>query len=58
MGVVKDGDVDRLACYVANMPDKQSAGLMAIESLGQRTPNLQRPLSTGLSLNAPVSQRL
>ena len=33
--VMSDGGVDRLACCLANMTDKQAAALIAIESLGQ-----------------------
>lgn len=48
--VVKDGGVDRLARCLANMLDKQSAALVAIESLGQRTSYFERVLDTGMSL--------
>ena len=34
MEVVKDGGADRLAPCPANMPDKQAAALIDIESLG------------------------
>ena len=48
--VVRDGGADRLARCLANMPDKQAAPLIAIESLGQRTSYLERAPDTGLSL--------
>ena len=41
MEVVRDGGADRLARCLANMPDKQAAALIAIESLGQRTSYLE-----------------
>ena len=50
MEVVKDGDADRLARCLDNMPDKQAAALIAIESLRQRTSYLERALGPGLSL--------
>lgn len=50
--VVKYGGQDRLARCLANMPDKRSAALVAIESLGQRTSYLERALDTGLPLEA------
>ena len=50
--VVKDGGADRLARCLANMPDKQAATLIAIESLERRTSYLQRTLDTGLFLEA------
>ena len=34
------------------MPDKQATALIAIESLGQKTDDLERALDTGLSLEA------
>ena len=52
MEVVKDGGADRLAHCLANMPDKQAAALIAIESLGQSTSYLERARGTGLSLEA------
>ena len=52
MGVVRDGGADHLARCLANMPDKQAAALIAIESLGQRTSYLERALGTRLSLEA------
>ena len=52
MEVVRDGGADRLARYLASMPDKQAAALIAIASLGQRTSYLERALDTGLSLGA------
>ena len=50
MEVVRDGGADRLARCLANMPDKQAAALIAIESLG--TSYLERALDMRLSLNA------
>ena len=41
MEVVRDEGADRLARCLANMPDKQAAALIAIESLGQRTSYLE-----------------
>ena len=35
--VVQEGGTDHLARCLANMPDKQAAALIVIESLGQRT---------------------
>ena len=52
MEVVRDGGADRLARCLANMPDKQAAALIAIESLGQRTSYLERALDMRLSLEA------
>ena len=52
MEVVRDGGADRLARCLANMPDKQAADLIAIESLGQKTSHLERALDTRLSLEA------
>ena len=52
MEVVRDGGADGLARCLANMPDKQAAALIAIESFGQRTSHLERALDTGLSLEA------
>ena len=49
MGVVRDGGADRLARCLANMPDKQAAALIAIESLGQRTSDVESALDTRLS---------
>ena len=51
---VRDGVADHLSCCLANMPDKQAATLIAIESLGQRTSYLltERALDTGLSIEA------
>ena len=46
------GGADRLARCLANMPDKQAAALIAIESLGQRSSYLERALDTRLSLEA------
>ena len=37
MEVVRDGGADHLASSLANMPDKQAAALITVESLGQRT---------------------
>ena len=50
--VVRGGGADRLARCLANMPDKQAAAVIAIESLEQRTSYLERALDTGLSLEA------
>ena len=52
MEVVSDGEAERLARCLANMPDKQAATLIAIESLGQRTSYPERALDTRLSLEA------
>ena len=52
MEVVRDRRTDRLARCLANIPDKQVAALIAIESLGQRTSYLERALDTRLSLEA------
>ena len=52
MEVVRTGGADRLARCLARMPDKHTAALIAIESLGQRTSYLERALDTGLSLEA------
>ena len=35
--IVMEGGTDHLEHYPANMPDKQAAALIVIESLGQRT---------------------
>ena len=37
MEVVRDGGADHLAHCLANLPDKQAAALITVESLGQRT---------------------
>ena len=50
MEVVRHGGANRLARCLANMPDKQAAALIAIESLG--TSYLERALDMRLSLNA------
>ena len=50
--VVRDGGADRLAHCLANMPDKQAAALITVESLGRRTNYLERPLDPRLSLEA------
>ena len=50
--VVRDVGAGRLACCLANMPNKQGAALVTIESLAQRTCYLERALDTGLSLEA------
>lgn len=52
MVVVKDVRADRLALYLANIPNKQTAVLIVIEYLEQRTTNLEKALDTGLSLEA------
>ena len=52
--VVRDRGADRLARFLASMPDKQAAALIAIESLGQRTSYLEKALDTGLSLEAGI----
>ena len=50
--VLRDGGAERLARCLADMPEKQTAALIAIKSLGQRTRYLGRALDTGLSLHA------
>ena len=52
MVVVWDGGADSLASCLANLPDLASGGLVAIESLGQRTSYPKRAPDTGLSLEA------
>ena len=52
MEIVKEGSTDHLARCLASMPDKQTAALIVIESLGQRTGYLERALDTELSLEA------
>ena len=52
MEVLRDRGADRLARCLVNMPDKQAAALIAIDSLGQRTSYLERALDTRLSLDA------
>ena len=52
MEVVRDGGADHLARCLANMPDKQAAALIFVESLGQQTSYLGRALDPGLSLEA------
>ena len=52
MEAVRDGGADHVARCLANMPDKQTAALIAIESFGQRTSYLERALDTRLSLEA------
>ena len=47
MEVVRGGGADRLVRCLANMPDKQAAALIAVESLGQRTSYLERALDPG-----------
>ena len=42
MGVVSDRGTGRLARCLGNVPDKQAAALIAIESFGQRTSYLER----------------
>ncbi|CAM9984463.1 unnamed protein product [Laminaria digitata] len=49
MEVVRDRGANRLARCLANIPDKQAAPLIAVESLGQRTSYLARALDPGLS---------
>ena len=45
-GVVRgEGADDRLACCLADIPDKQAAALIAMESLGQRTSYFERGLN-------------
>lgn len=48
--VVKDRRANRLARWLANMPNKEAAAVILIESLGQRTGYLGRALGIGLSL--------
>lgn len=43
---------DRLARQPAWMPETQSAALLVVEFLGQRTEYLERVLDTGVSLEA------
>ena len=50
--VVRDGGADRPVRCLASMPDKPTAALIAIESLGCRTSYLERALGTGLFLEA------
>lgn len=50
--VVKDGDADHLARCLVNMPDREAAAFIAIESIEQRTGYLERVPDTGLSLEA------
>ena len=50
--VVRDVGAGRLACCLANMPNKQGAALVTIESLAQRTCYLERAMDTGLYLEA------
>ena len=45
--VVRDWGVERLVRFLANVPNKQAAALLAIETLGQRTSCLDRALDTG-----------
>ena len=52
MEVEKDGDADRLARCLTNLPGKQAAAHITIESLGWGTSSLERILDTGLSLEA------
>ena len=48
--IVKEGGTDHLARCLANMPHKQAAALIVIESLGQRTGYLEGALAMELSL--------
>ena len=50
--IVKEGGTDHVARCLANMPDKQAAALIVIESLGQSTGYLVRALDTELPLEA------
>ena len=50
--VGKGGGTDHLALCLANMPDKQAAALIVIESLGQRAGYLERALDTDLSVES------
>ena len=50
--VVQEGGTDHLARCLANMPDKQAAALIVIESLGQRAGYLERALDTDLSVES------
>ena len=48
--IVKEGGTDHLARCLDNLPDKQAAALIVVESLGQRTGDLERALDTELAL--------
>ena len=48
----RDGVADGLARCLTNLPDKQAAALIAIESLEQSTSYPERVLDTGLPLDA------
>ena len=50
--VVRDGGADHLARCLANLPDKQAASLITVESLGQRMSYLEKARDPGLSLEA------
>ena len=52
MEVVRGGGADHLARCLANIPDKQAAALITVESLGLRTSYLERALDPRLSLEA------
>ena len=54
--IAKEGVTDHLARCLVNMPAKQVAALIVIESLGQRTGYLERALDTQLSLEASGGQ--
>ena len=50
VGAIQDGGEDFRAHGIADMPDKQSAAIIATESLGQRTSYLERVMDTSMSL--------
>ena len=52
MAVVMGGGAECLARCLANVPDKNAAALVAVESLEQRTSYLESALGPGLSLEA------
>ena len=52
MEVMRDGGADHLSRCFVNMPDKQAAALITVESLGQRTSYPERAVDPGLSLEA------
>ena len=52
MDVVREEGADRFARCLANMPEKQAATLIVVESLGQRMNYLEKALDPGLSLEA------
>lgn len=49
--VLRDGRADRLARYLARMPDKQSSAHIVVKSFEKRTTYLERALDSGLFLN-------